>query len=42
MNTQPSLIAMMVSALGLTGDTQVLELRTGYGWQTSLLPRLVA
>ncbi|MET8952140.1 protein-L-isoaspartate O-methyltransferase family protein [Streptomyces sp. NPDC004129] len=40
--TQPSLIAMMVSALGLTGDTQVLELRTGYGWQTALLPRLVA
>ncbi|MFJ5723850.1 protein-L-isoaspartate(D-aspartate) O-methyltransferase [Streptomyces sp. NPDC093149] len=40
--TQPSLIAMMVSALGLTGDEQVLEVGTGYGWQTALLARLAA
>ncbi|MFI9627986.1 protein-L-isoaspartate(D-aspartate) O-methyltransferase [Streptomyces sp. NPDC052042] len=40
--TQPSLIAMMVSALGLTGDEQVLEIGTGYGWQTALLARLAA
>lgn len=40
--TQPSLIAMMVSALGLTGDEQVLEAGTGYGWQTALLARLAA
>ncbi|MEU6879630.1 protein-L-isoaspartate(D-aspartate) O-methyltransferase [Streptomyces sp. NPDC046712] len=40
--TQPSLIAMMISALGLTGDEQVLEVGTGYGWQTALLARLAA
>ncbi|MFD7324116.1 protein-L-isoaspartate(D-aspartate) O-methyltransferase [Streptomyces sp. NPDC059875] len=40
--TQPSLVAMMVSALGLTGDEQVLEVGTGYGWQTALLARLAA
>jgi protein-L-isoaspartate(D-aspartate) O-methyltransferase len=40
--TQPSLIAMMVSPLGLTGDKQVLEVGTGYGWQTALLARLAA
>lgn len=40
--TQPSLIAMMVSALGLTGDEHVLEVGTGYGCQTALLARLAA
>ncbi|MFJ9821623.1 protein-L-isoaspartate O-methyltransferase [Streptomyces sp. NPDC101151] len=39
---QPSLIAMMVSALGLTGDEQVLEVGTGYGWQTALPARSAA
>ncbi|GHB31711.1 protein-L-isoaspartate O-methyltransferase [Streptomyces viridiviolaceus] len=40
--TQPSLVAMMVSALGLTGGERVLEIGTGYGWQTALLARLAA
>ncbi|WP_435798414.1 protein-L-isoaspartate O-methyltransferase family protein [Streptomyces antibioticus] len=40
--TQPSLIAMMVSALGLTGDEQVLEVGTGCDWQTALLARMTA
>ncbi|MEV6329372.1 protein-L-isoaspartate(D-aspartate) O-methyltransferase [Streptomyces sp. NPDC051909] len=40
--TQPSLVAMMVSALGLTGSERVLEVGTGYGWQTALLARLAA
>ncbi|MCJ1676593.1 protein-L-isoaspartate(D-aspartate) O-methyltransferase [Streptomyces sp. APSN-46.1] len=40
--TQPSLVAMMVSALGLTGAERVLEVGTGYGWQTALLARLAA
>jgi protein-L-isoaspartate(D-aspartate) O-methyltransferase len=38
--TQPSLIAQMVEALGLTGREKVLEVGTGYGWQTALLARL--
>jgi protein-L-isoaspartate(D-aspartate) O-methyltransferase len=38
--TQPSLIAQMVEALELTGDVKVLEIGTGYGWQTALLARL--
>jgi protein-L-isoaspartate(D-aspartate) O-methyltransferase len=38
--TQPSLIAQMVEALELTGDEKVLEIGTGYGWQTALLARL--
>jgi protein-L-isoaspartate(D-aspartate) O-methyltransferase len=38
--TQPSLVAAMVDALGLTGDERVLEIGTGYGWQTALLARL--
>ncbi|MFF8844362.1 protein-L-isoaspartate(D-aspartate) O-methyltransferase [Streptomyces sp. NPDC015127] len=40
--TQPSLVAMMVSALGLTGGERVLEVGTGYGWQTALLAHLAA
>ena len=38
--TQPSLVARMVEALGLRGDERVLEVGTGYGWQTALLARL--
>jgi protein-L-isoaspartate(D-aspartate) O-methyltransferase len=38
--TQPSLVAAMVDALGLTGGENVLEVGTGYGWQTALLARL--
>jgi protein-L-isoaspartate(D-aspartate) O-methyltransferase len=38
--TQPSLVARMVDALGLTGAERVLEVGTGYGWQTALLARL--
>ncbi|MFD0265441.1 protein-L-isoaspartate(D-aspartate) O-methyltransferase [Streptomyces sp. NPDC127106] len=40
--TQPSLVAAMVCALGLTGGERVLEVGTGYGWQTALLARLAA
>jgi protein-L-isoaspartate(D-aspartate) O-methyltransferase len=38
--TQPSLVARMVDALALTGAERVLEVGTGYGWQTALLSRL--
>jgi protein-L-isoaspartate(D-aspartate) O-methyltransferase len=38
--TQPSLVARMVEALGLSGVERVLEVGTGYGWQTALLARL--
>jgi protein-L-isoaspartate(D-aspartate) O-methyltransferase len=38
--TQPSLVAKMVEALALTGEERVLEVGTGYGWQTALLARL--
>jgi protein-L-isoaspartate(D-aspartate) O-methyltransferase len=38
--TQPSLVARMVAALGLTGRERVLEIGTGFGWQTALLARL--
>jgi protein-L-isoaspartate(D-aspartate) O-methyltransferase len=38
--TQPSLVAKMVEALGLDGDERVLEIGTGYGYQTALLARL--
>ncbi|MCA6091864.1 protein-L-isoaspartate(D-aspartate) O-methyltransferase [Streptomyces sp. SCA3-4] len=40
--TQPSLVAMMVAALGLSGDEHVLEIGSGYGFQTALLARLAA
>jgi protein-L-isoaspartate(D-aspartate) O-methyltransferase len=40
--TQPSLVAQMVDALALTGSERVLEIGTGYGWQTALLARLAA
>jgi protein-L-isoaspartate(D-aspartate) O-methyltransferase len=38
--TQPSLVARMVEALSLAGDERVLEVGTGYGWQTALLSQL--
>jgi protein-L-isoaspartate(D-aspartate) O-methyltransferase len=38
--TQPSLVARMVEALDLEGRERVLEVGTGYGWQTALLARL--
>ena len=38
--TQPSLVAKMVEALGLAGSERVLEVGTGYAWQTALLARL--
>ncbi len=38
--TQPSLVAKMIEALGLIGSEQVLEVGTGYGFQTALLARL--
>ena len=38
--TQPSLVAKMIGALALTGEEHVLEVGTGYGWQTALLARL--
>jgi protein-L-isoaspartate(D-aspartate) O-methyltransferase len=40
--TQPSLVAAMVEALALTGDERVLEVGTGYGYQTALIARLAA
>ena len=42
--TQPSLVARMVEALSLSGDERVLEIGTGYGWQTALarIRRLLA
>jgi len=40
--TQPSLVARMVEALALTGTERVLEIGTGYAWQTALLARLAA
>lgn len=38
--TQPSLSAKMIEALDLTGSERVLEVGTGYGFQTALLSRL--
>jgi protein-L-isoaspartate(D-aspartate) O-methyltransferase len=38
--TQPSLVATMVEALALRGHERVLEIGTGYGWQTAMLGRL--
>ena len=40
--TQPSLCATMIAALRLDGKQQVLEVGTGYGYQTALLARLAA
>jgi protein-L-isoaspartate(D-aspartate) O-methyltransferase len=38
--TQPSLVARMLEALALEGRERVLEIGTGYGFQTALLARL--
>jgi protein-L-isoaspartate(D-aspartate) O-methyltransferase len=38
--TQPSLVAKMVEALALRGHEKVLEVGTGYGYQTALLAML--
>jgi protein-L-isoaspartate(D-aspartate) O-methyltransferase len=38
--TQPSLVARMVEGLALTGAERVLEVGTGYGFQTAVLARL--
>jgi len=38
--TQPSLMARMVAGLALGGSEKVLEIGTGYGFQTALLARL--
>jgi protein-L-isoaspartate(D-aspartate) O-methyltransferase len=38
--TQPSLIARMIAALRLEGEERVLEIGTGYGFQTALLAAL--
>jgi protein-L-isoaspartate(D-aspartate) O-methyltransferase len=40
--TQPSLSAVMIAALSLTGTEEVLEVGTGYGYQTALLACLAA
>lgn len=40
--SQPSLIAAMIDTLELTGDERVLEVGTGYGFQTALLAELAA
>jgi protein-L-isoaspartate(D-aspartate) O-methyltransferase len=40
--TQPSLSARMVEALRLAGDEHVLEVGTGYGYQTALLAQLAS
>jgi protein-L-isoaspartate(D-aspartate) O-methyltransferase len=38
--SQPSLIALMVEALDLEADDTVLEVGTGYGYETALLARI--
>jgi protein-L-isoaspartate(D-aspartate) O-methyltransferase len=38
--TQPSLVAQMIAALELSPSERVLEIGTGFGWQTALLARL--
>ena len=38
--TQPSLVAMMVEALRLTGEERVLEIGTGLGYQAAILSHL--
>jgi protein-L-isoaspartate(D-aspartate) O-methyltransferase len=38
--SQPSLVAKMIEGLGLRGSEHVLEVGTGYGFQTALLAHL--
>lgn len=38
--SQPSLVALMVEALALTGEGTALEVGTGFGYQTALLARV--
>jgi protein-L-isoaspartate(D-aspartate) O-methyltransferase len=40
--TQPSLVAVMLEALALRGGERVLEVGTGYGFQTALIARLAS
>jgi protein-L-isoaspartate(D-aspartate) O-methyltransferase len=40
--TQPSLSGKMIEALALAGSERVLEIGTGYGFQTAVLARLAA
>src|SRR4029450_1426665 len=40
--TQPSLSARMIQALRLAGGEHILEVGTGYGYQTALLGRLAS
>ncbi len=40
--SQPSLIALMIEALAVRETDRVLEIGTGYGFQTALLARLAA
>ena len=40
--TQPSLVAKMLEALSLSGSERVLEIGTGYGFQTALLAWVAA
>jgi protein-L-isoaspartate(D-aspartate) O-methyltransferase len=40
--TQPSLSARMIEGMALTGNEHVLELGTGFGFQTALLAALAA
>jgi protein-L-isoaspartate(D-aspartate) O-methyltransferase len=40
--TQPSLSARMIESLELDGSERVLEIGTGYGFQTALLARLTS
>jgi protein-L-isoaspartate(D-aspartate) O-methyltransferase len=40
--TQPSLVAVMLDALALRGPETVLEVGTGFGYQTALLARMAA
>jgi protein-L-isoaspartate(D-aspartate) O-methyltransferase len=38
--TQPSLVAQMVEALELSSSDRVLEIGTGFGWQTAVLAHI--
>lgn len=40
--SQPSLIALMIDALALTGSETVLEIGTGFGYQAAVLSHLAA